>query len=192
MKNGLLLMLLMASSISLNAQKSHVFKSDDGKVLAENFISYEEGVDSVVVKNKKHQFKFSYHEPFIQIKDGDGYDLFDNAITVRNIKKVKNRIYLLVGYGGNLNIETELHLIFIKKSAVLKYYVLKSHDKTLRDVSFEYLPKTKEVVIPIAKQYTPQNFIYAIAPEAGQMDTIRPIKDEVNDQYRKYKLKVQD
>jgi len=192
MKQKILYTILIVGCISINAQKSFVFKSKDNKVLAENFISYDGVRDSVIIKNKNHKFLFSHHKPFINIKDNEGYDLIDNSLAILNIKKVKRKIYLIIGYAGNTSVETQLNLFFIKKNKILKYYVIQSNDKMLRDVSFEYLPKNKEVVIPVSKKYTPQNYLYDIElKKRKSYDTIKPITKKRSDSlFYHYKLKI--
>ncbi len=190
MKNALIFLILLSGFV--NAQETYERKSEDGKVLAENFIAFDEGIDSVIIKNRKHKFKFSYHEPFINIKDDEGYNLIDNSIVVNRIKKIKKKTYLIVAYGGNLSLETELNLFIIKKNKILKYYVVQSNNKRLRDVSFEYLPKTKEVIIPISKRYTPQDYIYDIDLKQNKLDSIKPLtKKPLDTLFYHYKLKIE-
>jgi len=118
-KNIIILFLLLLSCISVNAQKSYVLKSKDGKVSAEKFLSLDDGIDSLVIINQKNKFKFSHKEPFITIKDDEGYNLFDNGIVIRNIHKIKNKIYFMVGYGGSSSQGKEFNLFFLKKMIFL-------------------------------------------------------------------------
>ncbi len=192
LKTTISVIIFLAINFSINAQKSYVVKSKDGKVSAEKFISFDEGVDSLILKNKKHKFKFSYLDPFIKIKDDEGYGLLSGNLVVHRIKKIKKNIYLIIGFAGNLSVETELHLLFVKKNKILKYYVLKSDDKMLRDVFYEYLPKTKEIIIPISRRYTPQDYLYDIELEnRSSFDTIRPMVEKKSDSlFYHYKLKI--
>lgn len=191
MKKIILLTLLVTSYFPITAQKSYIFKSKDEKVSAENFIAFDEGRDSLVIKNKNHKFKFSYDEPFIRIKDSEGYNLFDNGILVRNIKKIKKQIYLIVGYAGNLNVETELHLFFIKKDKILKYYVIKSYNKRLRDIDFNYISNKEGGIASFSKIYTPQDYIYDIDLNTQTLDTIKPLTGKTSDSLSyNYKLKI--
>ena len=180
----------------INAQKVTTRESKDGKYYAENFIAFEGGVDSVIIQNKCHKFKFSYHEPYITIKNEEGYNLIANNIGIRTIKKINKNIYLVIGISKKVSYETEFNLIFIKKGKILKYYVVKSGGRLDGDLSFEYLSKTKEVLIPFSKKYRQQNYGYDIElKNPATFDTIRPLpikeekKSHPNVYY--YKLKIE-
>ena len=47
-----LLVFVILSCIVINGQSSYTITSQDSLVTAENFISFDEGIDSVVVTNK--------------------------------------------------------------------------------------------------------------------------------------------
>ena len=166
-----------------NAQNTYTIKSKDGKVSAKHYIGFGEGLDSVLVKNKKSIFKFSYHKPMFEFEE------ITTDINVNHIKKIKNNKYLLLGIGGNLNLETQLNLIFIKKDKILKYYVVMSNNKSLRDIDFKYLPKTKEVVIPITTKHTPLDYIYEVDIKENKLSEIKPFKQTSSRYY--YKIKTQ-
>ncbi len=71
------------------------------------------------------------------------------------------------------------------------YYVVNSNDKLLRDVTFEYLPKTKEVLIPILKIDTPKDYIYEIDLKENRLDSIKALPESANDRYyHRYRLKI--
>ncbi len=183
MKKSILIIIILINCIEINAQSNYSIKSEDSKVTANHFLDFEEGLDSVLVKNGKCNFKLSYHKPLFE------FEGIVNSININHIKKIKNKTYLLIGV-GTLNWETQLNLIFIKKNKILKYYIVVSNNKRLRDVTFEYLPKTKEVIIPITKQYTPQNFIYEINLKENKLDTIKPLKEKTENKHFRYKLKI--
>ncbi len=190
MKKLIFALFLLTNCVLINAQSSYKIESKDGKVTAENFLGYGEGRDSVIVKNKKCKIKFSYHNPLFDFVDEDGYTPISSSFSAHYLKRINKNIYLLIGIGGNLEWETQLNLIFIKKNKILKYYVAKSNEKRLRDVTFKYLPKTKEVIIPITKQYTPQDYIYEINLKENKFDTIKPINKDMSDKFYEYKLKI--
>jgi hypothetical protein len=171
-------------------QTSYKIQSKDGKVIVQNFISYEEGRDSVIVKHRKCKLKFSYHTPLFNFVNNDGYNPVDPSFVARSVRKITKNIYMLIGIGGNTNFETELNLIFIKKGEILKYYIVKSNNKLLRDVTFEYLPKTKEVLIPIPKKQTPLNYIYDINIKENKLDSIRALEESKLAKFHRYKLKI--
>ncbi|MDO6761524.1 hypothetical protein Q4566_15030 [Tamlana sp. 2_MG-2023] len=190
MKKIILTLILAINFFTTHAQRSYEIKSNDGKVIAENFIGFGEGRDSVIVRNKGYKLKFSYHTPLFDFKEDNGYSPIDISFSARHIKHITTNIYLLIGVGGNTNLETELHLVFIKKNKILKYYVIVSNDKRLRDITFEYLPKTKEIIFPITKEYTPQDYIYDVILKENSLDTIKPMKAEKDSKFYQYKLKV--
>lgn len=109
------LFILMFICLSTNAQKVFVNNSDDGKIIAENFISFDEAVDSVVIKSKKYNFKFSRYKPFIKIKDSEGYNLISNSIRVSKINKINKKIYLVVAFGGHQVMKLSLVCFLLKK-----------------------------------------------------------------------------
>ncbi len=190
MRKIILTLIFLINFSIISAQNSYEIKSKDGKVIAENFISYDEGRDSVIVKNEKCKLKFSHYNPLFSFIDDDGYSPVDPSFFAHYIKKIKDKVYMVIGVGGDTSLGTELNLIFIKKNKILKYYIVVSNNKRLRDVTFEYLPKTKEVIIPITKQYTPQNFIYEINLKENKLDTIKPLKEKTENKHFRYKLKI--
>ncbi|MFV0345247.1 MAG: hypothetical protein ACK5IQ_03230 [Bacteroidales bacterium] len=57
---------------------------------------------------------------------------------------------MLVGVGGNSSFGTQLSLIFIKRDKIIKYIVVDSADKCLRDVAFLYRRKQADLFFPRA------------------------------------------
>ncbi|MDO6761519.1 hypothetical protein Q4566_15005 [Tamlana sp. 2_MG-2023] len=190
MKKIILTLILAINFFTTHAQRSYEIKSNDGKVIAENFIGFGEGIDSVIVRNQKYKLKFLNDTPLYNFIEDNGYSPIDNSFSARHIKHITTNIYMLIGVGGDTSLGTELHLVFIKKNKILKYYVLISNDKRLRDITFEYLPKSKEIVFPIAKEDTPQDYIYDVILKENSLDTIKPMIAEENPKFYQYKLKV--
>jgi hypothetical protein len=169
------------------AQSQYEIKSSDGKIIARHFKNPQEGLDSIVIKNNKHNLKLSRHTPFFKFEDKK----IVKSIYTNQIEKINNNIYMLKGV-GTLNWETQLHFIFFKKNKILKYYLLISNDRQLRSESihFKYLSKTNEVIIPIIKRYTPLNYIYDINIKENKLDSILALEQPKSSKYHKYKLKV--
>lgn len=191
MNKYIFFIILSINCFVVNSQSRYTIKSDDGKVSADHYIAFDEGLDSVIVKNKQCKIKLSHLEPKFDIKFNESGRTISNYISISHIKKIKDKIYLLIGIGGNLNWETQLNLIFIKKNKILKYYVGMSNDKTLRDVTFKYLPKTKEVIIPIPKEYIPKDYIYEINLKENKLDSIKSMNSNIEDKRNYiYKLKI--
>lgn len=71
MKKLIFALFLLTNSLFVNAQSSYKIESKDSKVIAENFIGFEEGIDSVIVKNKKCRLKFTYHKPLFNFYHKD-------------------------------------------------------------------------------------------------------------------------
>lgn len=191
MKKLIFALFFLTNCILINAQSSYKIESKDSKVIAENFIGFQEGIDSVIVKNKKCRLKFTSHKPLFNFyhEDNDSDDI-PNYFWASSIKKINKKVYMLVGISENVYSMKQHHLIFIKKNKILKYYVTVSDNKRVMDIKFKYLKKTKEVVIPITKQYTPQSYIYEINLKENKFDTIKPIKKNISDKFYEYQLKI--
>ena len=189
-KRFIIVIVLYLICIVANAQSSYTIASKDSLVIAENFINFYEGIDSVVVKNKTCKLKFSYTNPLFDFTGEDGYAPVVASFWTNHIKKITKNVYLLIGVGGDTSFETELNLIFIKKDKILKYYIVKSNNKRLRDITFEYLPKTNEVIIPIIKRYTPQNYIYDIDIKENKLDSIKALEESKLAKFHRYRLKI--
>ncbi|WP_346883926.1 hypothetical protein [uncultured Algibacter sp.] len=185
MKKSILIIIILINCITIKAQSTYTIKSENNTVSAKHYLSFDEGIDSVIIKNKNCKLKLSNNKPLFE------FEGIVNTININHIKKITNQSYLLIGV-ANLNWETQLNLIIIKKNKILKYYIIKSNSKRLRDVSFEYLPKTKEVIIPISKRYTPQDYIYDIDLKQNKLDSIKPLTKKISDTlFYHYKLKIE-
>lgn len=144
-KFTLIFLLFFLNILFLNAQRNWSVKSEDDLVKARNYIGLEEGRDSVIVKTQQQSFRFSNHYPLSEILPANEIDA---SFTIRSIKKLNDKVYLLTGIGGNLEFETELSLIFINQNKILKYIVVKSCDKRLREIEFYYDEKNNELIFP--------------------------------------------
>lgn len=176
MKKMILIFLLLLSNILfINAQRNWSVKSEDDLVKARNYIGFEEGRDSVIVKTPQQSFRFSNHYPLSEILRSSEIDA---SFTIRSIKKVNDKVYLLTGIGGNLEFETELSLIFINQNKILKYIVVKSYDKRLREIEFYYDEKNNELIFPIRiENRNDEAPIYDIDLENNRLIKIVPLQD---------------
>lgn len=177
MKYFIFLIVLLINTAIASSQSSWSVKSEDGLVKAENYIGFDEGRDSVIVNTKYHKFRFSYHYPLFNTEI---IEEIGHSFIVRSIKKVNRKMYVLVGVGGNLNFETQLNLIFIKKDKIVKHIVVKSIDKELRDVEFYYRKRGKEFVFP--RRITNSNdmaSIYELYAKENKLDIINPLKENL-------------
>ncbi len=178
MKKIIIVIYLLTGSILVNAQRNYTTRSKDKTVSATTFINHGEGLDSVIVTNKKHKMRFLPSTPLFNFYDKNNEpepEPIGNYFTAYSIQKIKKNIYLLVGLGGYRNFEIELHLIIIKKNKILKYYIVKSGDKTLRDPRFKYLSKTKEILISIPKLDTPENSVHEINLKENKFKIIKSL-----------------
>lgn len=141
----LLNLVLLFSMLMINAQKNWTVNSADSLVKSENYVGFDEGRDSAIVKTPQAVLRFSRYFP---LYDTQIITEIDESLLVRSIKKIKEHTYLLIGISGNENYETQLSLIFIDEREILKYVVIKSIDKRLRDIEYIYDDETKELIFP--------------------------------------------
>ena len=122
MKKIIIVIYLLTGSILVNAQRNYTTRSKDKLVSATTFINHGEGLDSVIVTNKKHKMRFLPSTPLFNFYDENNEprpEPIGNYFTAYSIQKIKNKVYMLVGIGGNRNFGVELHLIIIKNIKIL-------------------------------------------------------------------------
>ena len=127
MKKIIIVIYLLTGSILVNAQRNYTTRSKDKLVSAKNFIGAQERIDSVLVTNKKHKLRFSFRTPLFNFYDENNEprpEPVGYAFRAYSIQKIKNKVYMLVGIGGNRNFGVELHLIIISSFAPIIYRCL--------------------------------------------------------------------
>lgn len=168
----------------LNAQNNWIVKSDDSLVIAKNYMGFAEGRDSAIVVTKSHKFIFSYHYPLFK---EEIIDQIDGSFWVMSIKRINDEVYLLVGVGGNENFETQLSLIFINESKILKYIVIKSIDKRLRDIEYLFDEKNKEFVFTRGiVNINDEIPIYDLDIDEQKIRKIMPLKENLSEYKTKF------
>lgn len=184
----LLLIISFLNILFVNAQRSWLVKSEDGLLEAKNYIGFGEGRDSVIVKTPQQSFRFSNHIPLSEIFLSNEIDA---SFTIRSIKMVNDKVYLLTGIGGNLEFETELSLIFINQDKILKYVVIKSYDKRLREIEFYYDDKNNELIFPILVEDLNDKLpIYDIDLENNRLIQIFPLNEISEYQKSKFSFRL--
>lgn len=82
-------------------------------------------------------------------------------------------------------------MFFIKKDKILKYYIIQSYNKSLRNIDFNYISNKEGGIVSFPKIYTPQDYIYDIDLNTQTLDTIKPLTGKQSDSLSyHYMLKI--